>query len=119
MFHDAEQLKKIALPEQLQKFSFANLSWLLRHREYWPEDFVWCYSWSWRCAMALANKVYNVNVFDSRFDEIDDREKTHIFYQAWFGKIGNFVVPIPILLPSMVTPNRIANMIDRAILGEK
>jgi hypothetical protein len=42
----------------LDKPSLQGLSYILRHKELWPEGFVWDFSFPQSCALGLAQKIW-------------------------------------------------------------
>jgi hypothetical protein len=44
--------------------SLENLSYILRHREWWPEGFSWDFRFVDRCGIGLCHKLWNLNPGD-------------------------------------------------------
>ncbi len=55
-------LDKIEILDRLDKPSLKRLSYLLRHKELWPKDFVWRFDKCDQCAMGLARAFWDLNV---------------------------------------------------------
>lgn len=91
----------------LSKPSLQALSYVLRHRELWPEGFKWDFTLCTNCAMGLTSKLWNVYAYDPYKigEELGiSGEQAQDFFcivNAWVkGK------------PSAVTPEMVAEQID-------
>lgn len=57
---DTELLNEIESLDDYSQPSLQRLSYLLRHKELWPEGFTWDFSDCSKCAMGLALAVWNL-----------------------------------------------------------
>jgi hypothetical protein len=95
--------------------SLENLSYILRHREWWPDGFEWYFPYSSHCAMGLCERLWGVDV------------QSIVSPYAWRGEVGAiFCLPSGkggwlrrlfggwgINGMSSVTPEMVADHIDR------
>lgn len=54
-----DALPQIEVRPDLSEPSLAGLSWMLRHKEAWPEGFVWDYRNCASCAIGLSDKLWD------------------------------------------------------------
>jgi len=84
----------------LSKPSLTALAYALRHRERWPEGFVWDFGCYGSCAWGLARQLWD---FKEPHD-LDERLRTEGFYEIFIkGACSS---------PGQVTPEIIATRID-------
>jgi hypothetical protein len=119
-----EQLKQLEAESllQLDKPSLKALSYILRHREHWPEGFTWSFPNCEQCAMGLAR-----NLWDKKHDPLNDVDDAcnwavdfltaeRRFVNDVFG--GNIYLCSRVPL-GLVTPEMIANKIDEHLATQK
>jgi hypothetical protein len=98
--------------------SLENLSYILRHREWWPEGFRWNYKYCGHCAIGLCGKLWKIDprqlspgLLDSELTWEYSPDYRRIFIDSrGKGGILSWIIP-----PSMsdVTPEMVARQIDR------
>jgi hypothetical protein len=93
----------------LSKPSIQALSYALRHKETWPEEFIWNFNECHTCAMGLACKLWNLidpNTFTvSRAIGIDWPASGYVFLRGGYGGVCG----------SKITPEMVANQLDKLI----
>lgn len=102
--------------------SLENLSYILRHREWWPEGFEWGFAECRTCAIGLCQELWghNPNRFFPEVDPFDHQlnpSYRHIFCDSR-GKGG---ILSWIIKPEMsdVTPEQVADQIDRYLAKQR
>lgn len=84
-----------------------DLSHLLRHKEEWPEGFIWDYTNRETCAVELANLKFGLNLPDGeKLEEIFDissEERDNIFIHAAYFYLED---------TRKITPEQVADVID-------
>lgn len=53
---------RLNLFRDLNRPSLDSLSYILRHPDTWPKNFVWNYAWCSNCAMGLAHKLWKSSI---------------------------------------------------------
>lgn len=95
----------------------ATLAYVLRHRELWPEGFVWDYEDRSCCAMGLAYDLWDAI---SEPDEEEIAATLHIplaVSQAIFINLDETLGFSPWRCGGHVTPEHVADAIDQYLLG--
>jgi hypothetical protein len=95
--------------------SLENLSYILRHREWWPDGFHWNFRHPDTCGLGLCRQLWGIwpsDLSDGLKDQSEDSAYLRIFINAsgkgtWFRR---FVWP---LMHSQVTPEMVADQIDQ------
>jgi hypothetical protein len=90
--------------------SLENLSYILRHREWWPDGFRWNFRYRNSCAIGLCQKIYGVHP-TALHEGLRDSELTYEPSDV-YGSI--FCAPkFWVLGMGLVTPELVAKRIDR------
>ncbi len=95
---DPKTLRELEVPD-LSSFSIKGLSYVLRHKELWPEDFDWYFPCGCTCAIGLSHKIWKY--FDSPF-LVDSP-----FGVSSWENLG--------INPEYVTPEMVADKVDEKL----
>lgn len=93
--------------------SLKNLAYVLRHKELWPEDFVWDYSRPESCGIGMCRLLYRLDptIVDDRLDE----DSANKIFMSWMGEkkylFGLFKYPVHMRTED-ITPEVVADRID-------
>jgi hypothetical protein len=130
------------LPETLPKQRVPNgpslpaLAYVLRHRELWPEGFVWNFIGCETCAMGLAFQIWpgagwrpetdgsSWHIWTSRTFGLSYEEVDRVFFRAPEAKDPSYHWVVSATMPFIerrltlgsVTPEMVADTIDRFLL---
>jgi hypothetical protein len=94
--------------------SLANLAYILRHRELWPEGFAWDFSVRRTCAMGLSDLLWGqdpatlpdaLTMPTETFNNIFCRTSTKVWLRIWRIKFHCYSM-------DHVTPEMVADQID-------
>ena len=98
--------------------SLTNLAFVLRHKELWPENFVWDFRYCETCAIGLCRQIYGKDPRD-----LDPRlENAETFwsgssYRDIFGSYNEplriWDIPVWPYSEAVITPEHVAARIDR------
>jgi hypothetical protein len=115
-----------SLKPDLSEFSFSNLSYLLRHREYWPENCPWDFQYYSSCAMGLAKRVWSVSAWEECARLTSPGVANRLFCTQYrSGSVSFYQKPVFFglfwrnLRGHEVTPEMVADAIDRYVLAAK
>lgn len=114
MPRDTTQL--LEAPPDLTKPSLQGLAWLLRHKEAWPEGFVWCFQDCQTCAMGLLwRSMGEMPDWDNSRAQIRvaaffalDSDTAYDIFQAMADTADDYID---------VTPEMVADRIDAYLAG--
>jgi hypothetical protein len=99
----------------LRKVSVEGMIYLLRHRELWPDDFVWNYTKHDCCAMGLASRFWNRNLANTHFLAKAIRwqrdDVRHVC--LWLGRGWNGQIDQPCF--ETITPEEVASAFERVL----
>jgi hypothetical protein len=97
--------------------SLENLSYILRHREWWPEGFHWNFSNCPTCAIGMCRELWghNPEIFFPEPTMGDDYMLNESYRRIFCDSRGKGGLLSWIIRPDMgdVTPEQVANQIDR------
>jgi hypothetical protein len=94
--------------------SLENLSYILRHREWWPEGFRWSYKYCGHCAIGLCHELWDIGLQswfpDPNWEGLDPNYRRIFIDSRGKGGILSWIIP-----PSRsdVTLEMVARQIDR------